>query len=252
MGRDGREAAGADPRNACALGLDTPPRLRVVDTPRRAPPRPHAPGAQRRPALPPARARPGRSDGRSRPTRPSRSSPAAASTIASSPRSPRFRRRVSTFPRSGSIESSGSSARSCARRRTDAVPIRIPGASPSAPHSASRGSSRARKAATASPSTSVDVMSFAEWTATSMRPASSASSISFTKTPRAPISPNGFERSRSPAVVIGTSATSSSGFDGAQRVGGDLRLRQREPTPAAAEPKNQRSSRSKRWRTASA
>src|SRR6185436_19641877 len=52
-------------------------------------------------------------------------------------------------------------------------------------------------------------MSFAEWTATSIRPASSASSISLTKTPREPISPKGFVRSLSPAVVIGTSAIST-------------------------------------------
>src|SRR5207302_2079255 len=52
-------------------------------------------------------------------------------------------------------------------------------------------------------------MSLAEWTATSIRPASSASSISLTKTPREPISPNGFVRSMSPAVVIGTSAIST-------------------------------------------
>src|SRR6478609_9669791 len=51
-------------------------------------------------------------------------------------------------------------------------------------------------------------MSLAEWTATSIRPASKASSISLTKTPREPISPNGFVRSLSPAVVIGTSAIS--------------------------------------------
>ena len=37
------------------------------------------------------------------------------------------------FPRSGSIESVGSSARSCARRRTEAVPIRIPGRRRSGP-----------------------------------------------------------------------------------------------------------------------
>jgi hypothetical protein len=54
-------------------------------------------------------------------------------------------------------------------------------------------------------------MSFAEWAATSIRPASSASSSSFTKTPREPISPNGRVRSRSPAVVIGTSAISTPG-----------------------------------------
>jgi hypothetical protein len=51
-------------------------------------------------------------------------------------------------------------------------------------------------------------MSFDECTATSILPSSSASSSSLTKTPREPISPNGFVRSRSPAVVIGTSAIS--------------------------------------------
>src|SRR5690242_5937585 len=54
-------------------------------------------------------------------------------------------------------------------------------------------------------------MSFAECTATSMRPSSSASSSSLTNTPREPISPKGFVRSRSPAVVIGTSAISTPG-----------------------------------------
>src|SRR5262245_39086877 len=54
-------------------------------------------------------------------------------------------------------------------------------------------------------------MSLAEWTATSTRPSSRASSISLTKTPRVPISPNGFVRSRSPAVVIGTRAISTPG-----------------------------------------
>ena len=82
---------------------------------------------------------------------------------------------------------------------------------PLAPQSASRGSSRARYAPTTRPSASVEVMSFAEWTATSIRPSSSASSSSLTKTPRSPISPNGFVRSRSPAVVIGTSAISIPG-----------------------------------------
>ena len=73
-------------------------------------------------------------------------------------------------------------------------------------------------------------MSFAECTATSIRPASSASSISLTKTPRSPISPNGRVRSRSPAVVIGTNATSTPGA--AQRRAGLLGLRQREPRAA--------------------
>ena len=92
------------------------------------------------------------------------------------------------------------------------APTRCRSASPararSAPTSASRGSSRSRYAPTASPAVSVEVMSFAECTATSIRPARSASSISLTKTPRSPICPNGLERSRSPAVVIGTKATS--------------------------------------------
>src|SRR5262245_21752510 len=54
-------------------------------------------------------------------------------------------------------------------------------------------------------------MSFAECTATSILPSRSASSSSFTNTPRSPIWPNGFVRSRSPAVVIGTSAISMPG-----------------------------------------
>src|SRR6266508_2860245 len=54
-------------------------------------------------------------------------------------------------------------------------------------------------------------MSFAEWTATSIDPSRSASSISFTNTPRSPIWPNGLVRSRSPTVVIGTSAISIPG-----------------------------------------
>ncbi len=76
-------------------------------------------------------------------------------------------------------------------------------------------------------------MSFAEWTATSIRRSSSASSSSFTKTPREPISPNGRERSRSPAVVIGTSASSIPGARNADS--GALGLGEREPTAATAD-----------------
>src|SRR5712691_10854703 len=54
-------------------------------------------------------------------------------------------------------------------------------------------------------------MSFAEWTAASIRPSNSASSSSLAKTPRSPICPNGLRRSRSPAVVIGTRAISRPG-----------------------------------------
>src|SRR5581483_9879088 len=63
----------------------------------------------------------------------------------------------------------------------------------------SRGSSRGRYAPTASPSVSVEVMSLAEWTATSIRPSSSASSSSFTNTPRAPICALGRAGARSRA-----------------------------------------------------
>ena len=49
--------------------------------------------------------------------------------------------RVSTFPRSGSSERR-LSASSCARRRAEAVPIRMTGPKLAAPNSASRGSSR--------------------------------------------------------------------------------------------------------------
>ena len=59
---------------------------------------------------------------------------------------------------------------------------------------------------------------------------SSASSSSLTKTPRAPISPNGFVRSRSPAVVIGTSAISIPGRR--SRSARQLGLGEREPTAA--------------------
>ena len=76
-------------------------------------------------------------------------------------------------------------------------------------------------------------MSFAECTATSIRPASSASSISLTKTPRSPIWPNGLERSRSPAVVIGTKAISCPAAADDRR--GELGLREREPRAARAD-----------------
>ena len=89
-------------------------------------------------------------------------------------------------------------------------------------------------------------MSFAEWTATSIRPSSSASSISLTKTPRSPISPNGLVRSRSPAVVIGTSAISS---PAAQRRG-ELGLGEREPSAAGTDASSTAADRSHRAATA--
>ena len=62
------------------------------------------------------------------------------------------------LPRSGSIRSVGSSASSCAFRRADAVPTRIPGRIAAAPQSASRGSSRSTYAPTDNPSGSLDVV----------------------------------------------------------------------------------------------
>ena len=125
--RDGREAAAADQRDAAPLGVD--PRVRLGDRRpgRRAPPRPPGPGARARPAPPRAASREGSSRSPISASSPKRSRPHAASTIASRPRSPRLRRRVSMLPRSGSIERVGSSASSWARRRAEAVPIRIPG-----------------------------------------------------------------------------------------------------------------------------
>ena len=114
----------------------------VVDAARRDPPRRPGPAARARPAPPPAASPTGSIRSPISPPRPKRSRPQAASTMASRPRSPRLRRRVSMLPRSGSIESVGSSASSWARRRADAVPIRIPGRIASAPQRASRGSSR--------------------------------------------------------------------------------------------------------------
>ena len=126
--RDRCQAAAADRGDASALGFDAAPRLGVVG--RRDELLLAGANLHRERTLP----RLGQQLSGSKrcpisPASPSRSSPQAASTTASSPRSPRLRRRVSMLPRSGSIESSGSSASSCARRRTEAVPIRIPGRS---------------------------------------------------------------------------------------------------------------------------
>ena len=129
VGGHRRQAPSADRGDAGALGLDPAPGLRDRRPRRPAPLRRRGPGR----ASAPCPASGSSSSGSNRwpisAASPSRSSPHAARTTASSPRSPRLRRRVSMFPRSGSIESVGSSASSWARRRTEAVPIRIPGRS---------------------------------------------------------------------------------------------------------------------------
>ena len=54
-------------------------------------------------------------------------------------------------------------------------------------------------------------MSFIEWTAMSMAPASNASSISLVNRPLPPISPSGRSVTRSPVVLIATIANAASG-----------------------------------------
>ena len=123
----------------------------------------------------------------------------------------RFRRRVSTLPRTGSICRSGRRRRSCETRRIDAVATRAPTGTSShdraGPTHASRGSARSRQAARHRPSTSSPVRSLAECTATSMRPSHNACSSSLAKMPRPPISANVRRASRSPWVESGTIAT---------------------------------------------
>ena len=134
----------------------------------------------------------------------------AASTTASRPRSPRLRRRVSIaaerLDAQGRLESE--QQRPASDRRSPDPHSRL---EPDSAAESVAGVVRSRYAPTERPAAVVDVMSLAEWTATSTLRAR-ASSSSFTKTPRAPISPNGLVRSRSPAVVIGTSAISRSGL----------------------------------------
>ncbi len=115
------------------------------------------------------------------------------------------------LPRSGSTDSVGSSASSWARRRTDAVPMRIPGRD-ARRRRARRADPRAR--CTRRPRVRRRRSRSCPWPSARRRRcvlSSSASSSSLTKTPRPPISPNGRVRSRSPAVVIGTSAISTPG-----------------------------------------
>ena len=116
------------------------------------------------------------------------------------------------LPRSGSIESVGSSASSCALA-----------AAPTPCRCASRRGSRRRRRARRADRRARDTRrprALRDRSRSCPSPSarrrrsgrsSSASSSSLTNTPREPISPNGFVRSRSPAVVIGTSAISMPG-----------------------------------------
>ena len=72
---------------------------------------------------------------------------------------------------------------------------------------ASRASSRGSRAAMTRPVRQPAGMSFIEWTARSIAPASSASSISLVNRPLPPISASGRSRTRSPVVVMTTIST---------------------------------------------
>src|SRR5213593_2186353 len=76
---------------------------------------------------------------------------------------------------------------------------------------ASRGSSRSGIAPNTIPAGSWKGTSFMLWTARSIRPSTSASSISFVKSPFPPIFARGTSRILSPVVLIGTSSTANSG-----------------------------------------
>ncbi len=117
-----------------------------------------------------------------------RSSAATAMTIA--PPAGTFASRVWMLPRSSVNARSGRAWASCARRRTAPVATVAPGASSwsARPTRQSRGSPRSGTAAIVRPGVAVDGRSFAEWTAKSASPPSTAACTSFTKTPWPPSS----------------------------------------------------------------
>ena len=136
---------------------------------------------------------------------PSRFSPAAASTVASTSPPSSLRRRVSTFPRSSVRETSGRSRLIMACRRGEAVPTRAPDGNSLNVlafrlMNTSRASSRGKKPAMIRPAGKNVAKSFAEWTAISIAPASSASSISLVNRPLPPASASGRSTMISPVV----------------------------------------------------
>ena len=97
-------------------------------------------------------------------------------------------------------------------RRTDDVPTRAPSLRSAMRRarvaiSASRGSSRGSTAAMAMPGARCNSMSFMEWTARSMRPSSSAASISLVNRPLPPTSASGRSVTASPEVRIARVST---------------------------------------------
>ena len=124
--------------------------------------------------------------------RPSRSSPAAASTRASQAPASSLAKRVPTLPRTGAnLRSGRARRRKVARRRLD-VPMRVPSGRASKPApplgatKASRASARGPAVAATSPAGSCPGRSFMLCAAKSARPSMSAASNAFTKTPLPP------------------------------------------------------------------
>ena len=142
-----------------------------------------------------------------RSARPSRLRPASASRVASAAPSASLRRRVSTLPRMDTTVISGRRCLTWAWRRSDEVATTAPPGRSAREEalglmSASRTSSRGRKAARVRPGGSAVGMSFMEWTAISTSRASRASSISLVKRPLPPASARGRSWMRSPEVLM--------------------------------------------------
>ena len=149
-----------------------------------------------------------------RPSRPSRFSPAAASTRAAYCPSSSFRRRVSTLPRTGATSISGYRAASWMARRREAQPMGRDASSsvfPAGSTRASRESSRLEKAARGSRGSVSMGRSLQEWTVMSTRPSSRAASSSRTKRPLPPTLSRVRSRILSPVVFMVTSSSSMPG-----------------------------------------
>ena len=173
----------------------------------------------------------------------SRSSPAAARSVASTSPIWIFRSRVSTLPRKGTMTRSGRRASNWAARLGEEVPTRAPSGSASrlgAPTSRSHTSARSSIAAMASSGGRIVSTSFIEWTARSIRPSIRAESSSLVHSALPPISEIGLSRSWSPLVAIGSISISSGtpAMGVAKRGRHHPRLDERERRSAGSEAKD--------------
>ena len=153
------------------------------------------------------------------------SGPASARMIASASPASSLARRVSTLPRSMTIVEVRPAVQRLGLAAQAGGAERAPcGRSSRRRHAglkkASRGSSRSGMAAMTRPGGSSTGMSFSEWTAQSIRPSSSASSISLVNSPLPPISGRRRSCMRSPVVVMRTSGATRSASAGARAEGG--------------------------------